>query len=90
MPEGRIQGYQQKTTLLASVLISTYQTCSLLQVICKENFCKSCKLGRFLADCLAVGLATFALGLQFSLPKTYTQLANDVISHLQDMLQDML
>ena len=45
-------GHQQKTTLLAGVLMCTYGTCRRLQVICKEKSCKSHKLGQFLADAL--------------------------------------
>ena len=64
--------HQQKTTLLAGVLASTYWTCSLLQAICKEKFCKFRKLGQFLTTCLAIKLAEKSPGFQLN-----------VISHLQ-------
>jgi len=40
--------HQQNLTLLAGVLMSTYRTCGLPQVIRKENSRKPGKLGRFL------------------------------------------
>jgi len=82
-PTNSCIAHQQKTTLLAGVLTSTYQTCSLLQGICKEKFCKFHKLGQFLTTCLAIKLAMFTPGLQSSLPKTHTWFAINVISHLQ-------
>jgi len=46
--------HQQNLTLLATTCQCLDETCSLLQVICKENPCKPGKLGQFLIDGLEV------------------------------------
>jgi len=47
-------GHQQNLTLLATTCQCLDETCSLPQVICKENPCKPGKLGQFLIDGLQV------------------------------------
>ena len=46
--------HQQNLTLLATTCQCLDETCSLPQVICKENPCKPGKLGQFLIDGLQV------------------------------------
>jgi len=46
--------HQQNLTLLATTCWCLHETCSLPQVICKENPCKPGKLGQFLIDGLQV------------------------------------
>ena len=70
--------HQQNLTLLAGVLMSTYWTCSLPQVIRKENPRKPGKLGPFLID----GLQS---ALRLNLPHPWSCLPWPIISHLQDV-----